>query len=49
MEEDILKNTILRQSKSEWFELRRPIGEPDIKWNESEPYYIERREVDGLY
>lgn len=29
-------------SKSEWFELPTPIGEPDIKWDYNYPYSIER-------
>lgn len=30
-------------SKSEWFELDSPLGEPDQKWNYSHKYNIERR------
>ena len=29
-------------SKSEWFELPSPIGEPEIEWKYSYPYKIER-------
>lgn len=28
--------------KSEWFELPSPLGEPEIEWNRSYPYLIER-------
>lgn len=30
-----------RRTKSEWFRLDRPIGEPEIKWG-NDPYDIER-------
>jgi hypothetical protein len=28
--------------KTEWFELPSPLGEPEIEWNYSYPYLIER-------
>jgi hypothetical protein len=30
-----------RRTKSEWFRLESPIGEPEIRWN-NDPYDIER-------
>jgi len=29
-------------SKTEWFELESPIGEPEINWDKKYPYFIER-------
>lgn len=29
-------------SKSEWFALESPLGEPEVKWNSKDKYYIER-------